>query len=76
MLPKPYTGIAWPPSRDMPEHSSVSVLCMTRVMGVPEDDAEAVRWYQMVAERGNAEVQFNLGNMYRQGEGVLAGRWC
>ena len=29
--------------------------------GVPEDDAEAVRWYQMAAEQGQAGAQFNLG---------------
>ena len=38
--------------------------------GVPEDDAEAVRWYRMAAEQGIAEAQFILGNMYYTGEGV------
>ena len=38
--------------------------------GVPEDDAEAVRWYRMAAEQGEAIAQFNLGVMYANGEGV------
>ena len=38
--------------------------------GVPEDDAEAVRWYRMAAEQGFAPAQYNLGNMYVNGEGV------
>ena len=38
--------------------------------GVPEDDAEAVRWYRMAAEQGEAAMQFNLGVMCANGEGV------
>ena len=38
--------------------------------GVPEDDAEAVRWYRLAAEQGYAAAQFNLGFMYANGEGV------
>ena len=38
--------------------------------GVPEDDAEAVRWYQMAAEQGFVNAQYNLGIMYDQGDGV------
>ena len=37
---------------------------------VPEDDAEAVRWYRLVAEQGCANAQFNLGNKYYYGESV------
>lgn len=39
-------------------------------LGVPENDAEAVKWYRLAAEQGLAAAQFNLGNMYRTGEGV------
>ena len=39
--------------------------------GVPQDDAEAVRWYRLAAEQGHAGAQFNLGVMYATGEGVL-----
>ena len=38
--------------------------------GVPKDDAEAVRWYRLAAEQGNAEAQFELGYMYDQGDGL------
>ena len=38
--------------------------------GVPEDDAEAVRWYRLAAEQGYALAQFLLGLMYGNGEGV------
>ena len=39
-------------------------------MGVPEDDAEAVKWYRKAAEQGLAQAQNNLGSMYARGEGV------
>ena len=39
--------------------------------GVPEDDAEAVRWFRLAAEQGGATAQYNLGLMYGDGEGVL-----
>ena len=38
--------------------------------GVPEDDAEAVRWYRLGAEQGDAAAQSNLGVMYATGQGV------
>ena len=43
---------------------------MTGAKGVSEDDVEAVRWYRMAAEQGDANAQFNLGVMYDNGEGV------
>ena len=38
--------------------------------GVPQDYAEAVRWFRAAAEQGEAAAQFNLGVMYNNGEGV------
>lgn len=38
--------------------------------GVPENDAEAVKWYRLAAEQGNALAQNNLGFMYDNGTGV------
>ena len=29
--------------------------------GVPQDDAEAARWYRLAAEQSHAEAQYNLG---------------
>ena len=39
--------------------------------GVPEDDKEAVKWYNLAAEQGDADAQYNLGLMYKRGQGVL-----
>ena len=49
--------------------------------GVPQDYAEAVKWYQLAAEQGHAKAQNNLGVMYAKGRGVeqddvLAHMWC
>ena len=38
--------------------------------GVPQDYAEAAKWYRKAAVQGLAEAQNNLGVMYREGEGV------
>ena len=38
--------------------------------GVPENDAEAVRWYRLAADQGDARGQYALGFMYDYGEGV------
>ena len=40
-------------------------------LGVPQDEAEAVRWYRLSADQGNATAQNNLGVSYSNGEGVL-----
>ena len=37
---------------------------------MPEDDAEAVRWYRLAADQGYAPAQYNLGTMYVRGRGV------
>jgi len=42
--------------------------------GVPEDDAEAVRWYRLAAEQGHAHAQYNLGVKYDNGDGAATGR--
>ena len=39
--------------------------------GVTQDDQEAVRWYRVSAEQGNADAQNNLAVMYRKGSGVI-----
>ena len=38
--------------------------------GVPQDDAEATRWFRLAAEQGVAGAQGQLGFMYALGEGV------
>ena len=39
-------------------------------LGVPENDAEAVKWNRKAAEQGYAKAQYNLGVMYANGDGV------
>ena len=36
--------------------------------GVPQDYAEAGKWYRRSAEQGYAQAQYNLGLWYAQGE--------
>ena len=38
--------------------------------GVPQDYAEAVKWFRLAADQGDATAQFNLGIMYAKGQGV------
>ena len=38
--------------------------------GVPQDYKEAVKWYRLSAEQGDASAQYNLGLMYSNGQGV------
>ena len=40
-------------------------------LGIPVNDAEAVKWYRKAAEQGHSKAQSNLGNMYYEGKGVL-----
>jgi TPR repeat protein len=38
--------------------------------GVPEDDAEGMKWIRRAADQGDAEAQGDLGWMYFRGKGV------
>jgi hypothetical protein len=38
--------------------------------GVPQEYAEAVKWYRMAAEQGHAAAQYDLGVAYSNGQGV------
>ncbi len=38
--------------------------------GVPEDNAEAAKWYHRAAEQGHARAQYSLGLLYGRGLGV------
>jgi len=38
--------------------------------GVPQDDAEAVRWVRLAEEQGHTTAQTNLGFMYATGRNV------
>jgi len=52
-----------------------------RGQGVPQDNAEAVRWWRKTAEQGYADGEYALSFMYRKGQGIPqdfteAVRWC
>jgi TPR repeat protein len=36
-------------------------------LGVPRDDAEAMKWFRKAADQGLAQAQLDLGNIYAQG---------
>ena len=36
----------------------------------PQDDKQAMKWYQLAAENGSFIAQYNLGDMYFKGRGV------
>ena len=38
--------------------------------GVPQNYAEAVKWYRLAAAQGFADAQYSLGLMYYEGYGV------
>ena len=37
---------------------------------MPQNYAEALKWYRLAADQGNAIAQYNLGFMYDNGQGV------
>lgn len=38
--------------------------------GLPQDEAEAARWYAAAADDGSGDAAYNLATMYERGEGV------
>jgi hypothetical protein len=38
---------------------------------MPIDLPQAVRWYRLAAEQGEATAQFNLAHMYKHGRGTV-----
>src|SRR4051794_8550677 len=54
--------------------------CCENGLGLPQDAAEAVRWYRLAAEQGHPHAQTNLGPCSERGVGMAedkdeAGRW-
>ena len=54
----------------LPEAQFNLGLMFDKGQGVPQNYAEAVKWYRKAAEQGSAEAQYNLGKMYYTGQGV------
>ena len=51
---------SWRLNRGTLTRSTTSWSCTTTNVGVPQDDAEAVRWYRLAADQGQALAQYNL----------------
>ena len=55
--------------------------CLYRMgLGVNQDEAQAVEWYEKAATAGNTKAQFYLGRLYEEGLGItkdeaLAMQW-
>ncbi len=45
-------------------------LLYDKGMGVPQSDAQALKWYSRSAAHGDQRAQYNLGLMYMNGQGV------
>jgi TPR repeat protein len=45
-------------------------VCYVNGEGVPQNYAEAVKWYRKAAEQGDVYAHFNLGLCYYNGQGV------
>lgn len=64
-----------PMLRKAAEHSngdaqSYLAKCYEEGVGVPKNDAEALKWYKRAAEQQNAEGLYHLALRYRDGNGV------
>ena len=62
-------------TRELAEQGDALFQCVLGLMyvngaGVPEDYAEAMKWFSMAAEQGDADAQYQLGKMYDKGHGV------
>jgi TPR repeat protein len=47
-----------------------TTLAYANGKGVPQDYAEAVKWYRLAAEQGNAGAQFMLAHPCSIGRGI------
>ena len=59
----------------LPPDLTAFILLLPGIMydlgqGVPQDDVEAVRWFRLAAEQGDAIAQFTLGLRHADGRGV------
>ena len=52
------------------ENPLIQALINMTGTGVTQNYPEAIKWFQKAAVQGDAEAQFYLGNMYRNGKGV------
>ena len=55
---------------DKPADHFRLAMTLSRGIGVPKNQVEAVKWLRKAAEAGHAEAQFQLSRAYWKGEGV------
>ena len=54
----------------MPGRRPTWASCISTAGAVPLDYAQAVKWFRLAADQGDARAQANLGIMYANGQGV------
>jgi len=42
---------------------------------IPRDDSEALKWYRMAAEQGDAFAQGMVGQLYHEKDSAEANKW-
>jgi hypothetical protein len=55
---------------DAQSQRTMALVYEVGLYGVAKNDAEAVKWYRLAVDQGDAEAQVCLGVMYDYGEGV------
>ena len=66
----PYGLFVHLPTKATLKPNSFSGRCTNSGQGVPQNYAEAVKWYRLAADQGSAAAQTNLGDIYDLGHGV------
>lgn len=73
--------LRWAGARGDSESQYNLGLMYAKGRGVPENDAEAVKWFSLAAEQGFAIAQYSLGMMIALGWGhpedyIEGVKWC
>ena len=57
------------PVNDAEAQSQLGTVYFYGLLGVEKNDVKAMHWYRMAADQGDANAQYNLGMMYKNGQG-------
>ena len=55
---------------DAEAQSQLGTVYFYGLLGVEKNDVKAMHWFEMAADKGYADAQYNLGMMYKNGQGV------
>jgi len=58
------------PTKATPSPRPISGSCTNEGQGVPQDYAEAIKWFRKAADQDRPDAQYNLGVMYQNSQGV------